>query len=53
MRLPALYIPHGAGPCFFMAWTRGLKEANVQGGFKELARRKVPKVILGYQRQRR
>ncbi|MGA0606754.1 DODA-type extradiol aromatic ring-opening family dioxygenase [Phenylobacterium sp. VNQ135] len=23
MRLPALYIPHGAGPCFFMAWTRG------------------------------
>lgn len=23
MRLPAFYIPHGAGPCFFMEWTRG------------------------------
>jgi aromatic ring-opening dioxygenase catalytic subunit (LigB family) len=23
MRLPTLFIPHGAGPCFFMAWTRG------------------------------
>lgn len=22
-RLPALFIPHGAGPCFFMDWTRG------------------------------
>lgn len=22
-RLPALYIPHGAGPCFFMEWTMG------------------------------
>jgi len=21
--LPALYIPHGGGPCFFMDWTRG------------------------------
>ena len=41
------------GDAVIMAWTRGLKEANVQGGFKELARRKVPKVILGYQRQRR
>ena len=19
-RMPALYIPHGAGPCFFMDW---------------------------------
>ena len=23
MTLPTLFIPHGAGPCFFMAWTRG------------------------------
>ncbi len=22
-RFPSLYIPHGAGPCFFMAWTMG------------------------------
>ena len=22
-RFPSLYIPHGAGPCFFMDWTRG------------------------------
>ena len=23
MTLPTLFIPHGAGPCFFMQWTRG------------------------------
>lgn len=23
MRLPTYFIPHGAGPCFFMPWTRG------------------------------
>ncbi|HEX3699775.1 MAG TPA: class III extradiol ring-cleavage dioxygenase [Phenylobacterium sp.] len=23
MRLPTLFLPHGAGPCFFMDWTRG------------------------------
>ena len=22
-RAPALYLPHGAGPCFFMDWTMG------------------------------
>jgi aromatic ring-opening dioxygenase catalytic subunit (LigB family) len=22
-RLPALFIPHGGGPCFFMEWTMG------------------------------
>ncbi|PCI66849.1 MAG: dioxygenase, partial [Piscirickettsiaceae bacterium] len=22
-RFPSLYIPHGAGPCFFMDWTMG------------------------------
>ena len=23
MRLPTYFLPHGAGPCFFMEWTRG------------------------------
>jgi aromatic ring-opening dioxygenase catalytic subunit (LigB family) len=23
MRLPTYFVPHGAGPCFFMEWTRG------------------------------
>ena len=23
MRQPAIYLPHGAGPCFFMDWTMG------------------------------
>jgi aromatic ring-opening dioxygenase catalytic subunit (LigB family) len=23
---PAFYIPHGAGPCFFMEWTRGPRD---------------------------
>ncbi|ACG77578.1 extradiol ring-cleavage dioxygenase, class III enzyme, subunit B [Phenylobacterium zucineum HLK1] len=27
MRLPTLFIPHGAGPCFFMEWTRGPADA--------------------------
>lgn len=27
MRLPTVFIPHGAGPCFFMAWTRGPADA--------------------------
>src|SRR5947209_8261131 len=26
MTLPTLFIPHGAGPCFFMEWTRGAKD---------------------------
>jgi aromatic ring-opening dioxygenase catalytic subunit (LigB family) len=26
MTLPTLFIPHGAGPCFFMEWTRGGKD---------------------------
>jgi len=26
MTLPTLFIPHGAGPCFFMEWTRGPKD---------------------------
>jgi aromatic ring-opening dioxygenase catalytic subunit (LigB family) len=27
MRLPTYFIPHGAGPCFFMDWTRGPADA--------------------------
>jgi len=23
VRLPTVFLPHGAGPCFFMEWTRG------------------------------
>ena len=23
MTLPTVYLPHGAGPCFFMDWQRG------------------------------
>jgi aromatic ring-opening dioxygenase catalytic subunit (LigB family) len=26
-RLPTYFIPHGAGPCFFMEWTRGPADA--------------------------
>ncbi len=26
MTLPTLFIPHGAGPCFFMEWTRGPRD---------------------------
>ena len=26
MTLPSLFIPHGAGPCFFMEWTRGPRD---------------------------
>jgi len=26
MPLPTLFIPHGAGPCFFMEWTRGPRD---------------------------
>jgi aromatic ring-opening dioxygenase catalytic subunit (LigB family) len=25
-KMPALYIPHGGGPCFFMDWTMGPKD---------------------------
>lgn len=27
MRFPTLYIPHGAGPCFFMEWTLGPRDS--------------------------
>src|SRR5258708_28324508 len=27
MRMPTLFIPHGAGPCFFMEWTMGPKDS--------------------------
>ncbi|MET0294635.1 MAG: class III extradiol ring-cleavage dioxygenase, partial [Phenylobacterium sp.] len=26
-RLPTLFVPNGAGPCFFMDWTRGPADA--------------------------
>jgi hypothetical protein len=25
-RMPTLFVPHGAGPCFFMDWTMGPKD---------------------------
>lgn len=50
MRLPTFYIPHGAGPCFFMPWTRGpadtwaRTEAFLRGLVAGLPER--PKAIL-------
>jgi len=50
MRLPTYFIPHGAGPCFFMAWTRGPADtwdktaAWLKGLVPGLAER--PKAIL-------
>jgi aromatic ring-opening dioxygenase catalytic subunit (LigB family) len=50
MRLPTYFIPHGAGPCFFMAWTRGpadtwaRTEAFLRGLIGRLPAR--PKAIL-------
>ncbi|MFN3513187.1 MAG: DODA-type extradiol aromatic ring-opening family dioxygenase [Phenylobacterium sp.] len=49
-RQPAFYIPHGAGPCFFMEWTRGPADtwdataAWLKGMIVALAER--PKAIL-------
>jgi aromatic ring-opening dioxygenase catalytic subunit (LigB family) len=50
MTLPTLYIPHGAGPCFFMEWTRGPADtwdrtaAWLKGLVADLPQR--PKAIL-------
>ena len=50
MRLPTYFIPHGAGPCFFMEWTRGPADtwdrtaAWLKGLVAELPER--PKAIL-------
>jgi aromatic ring-opening dioxygenase catalytic subunit (LigB family) len=50
MTLPTLFIPHGAGPCFFMEWTRGPKDewdrtaAWLKGLIADLPER--PKAIL-------
>ncbi|MEK0418307.1 MAG: hypothetical protein RI949_2313 [Pseudomonadota bacterium] len=41
------------GDAVVMCWTKGLKEANIPGGFKELQRRKTPQVVLGRKTQRR
>ncbi len=50
MTLPTLFIPHGAGPCFFMDWTRGPADtwdktaAWLKGLMADLPER--PKAIL-------
>jgi aromatic ring-opening dioxygenase catalytic subunit (LigB family) len=50
MTLPTLFIPHGAGPCFFMDWTRGPADtwdrtaAWLKGLIADLPER--PKAIL-------
>jgi aromatic ring-opening dioxygenase catalytic subunit (LigB family) len=50
MTLPTVYLPHGAGPCFFMEWTRGPADtwdrtaAYLQGLVASLPAR--PKAIL-------
>lgn len=41
------------GDAVIMAWTKGLKQENVPGGFAELQRRRVPSVVFGRQAQRR
>lgn len=32
MAMPSLFIPHGAGPCFFMRWTMGPEDMWLQLG---------------------
>lgn len=50
MTLPTVYLPHGAGPCFFMAWQRGPADtwdrtaAYLRGLIDSLPER--PKAIL-------
>ncbi|THD78812.1 MAG: dioxygenase [Phenylobacterium sp.] len=50
MTLPTLFIPHGAGPCFFMEWSRGAPDqwdrtaAWLKGVVSDLPER--PKAIL-------
>lgn len=50
MTQPTVYLPHGAGPCFFMEWTRGPADtwdrtaAYLQGLIASLPER--PKAIL-------
>jgi aromatic ring-opening dioxygenase catalytic subunit (LigB family) len=50
MTLPTLFIPHGAGPCFFMDWTRGPADTwdRMAGWLKGLvaALPERPKAIL-------
>lgn len=41
------------GDAVIMAWFDGLKQINVSGGWKNHARNKVPKVIMGHQSTRR
>jgi aromatic ring-opening dioxygenase catalytic subunit (LigB family) len=50
MRLPTYFIPHGAGPCFFMEWTRGPADTwdKTAAWLKSLVERlpERPKAIL-------
>lgn len=41
------------GDAVIMAWTRGVKEANIPGGFKAYGRNRKPQVIFGHQKVRR
>ncbi len=41
------------GDAVVMAWSAGLRAANIQGGFQALARNRTPKVVMGHQQQRR
>ncbi len=40
------------GDAVLMAWTRGLKDANVPGGFTAAYRKRAPEVVLGRPHQR-
>ena len=41
------------GDAVIMAWTKGLKQENIPGGFAELRSRKMPQVLFGRAAQRR
>ena len=41
------------GDAVVMAWTKGLKQENIPGGFAELRSRKMPQVLFGRAAQRR
>lgn len=41
------------GDAVVMAWTKGLKQSNIPGGFAAFKRNSVPKVVFGHQAARR
>lgn len=41
------------GDAVIMAWTKGLKQENIPGGFAELRARRTPSVVMGRAAQRR